>query len=167
MTRRLGRLINHLSYPRWRVSRAFSSAALKAIEAEIAHSENQHDGELRFVVVGGLDVSRLWRGVSAWQHAVEVFSQLRIWDTEHNSGVLIYVQLADRQVEILADRGIHKKVGDVTWQTICAGMQQSFRAGKFRQGAVDGVKAVSRVLAEHFPAHGDNPDELSNDVVLM
>ena len=167
MANTFGRIFRHLSYPGWRVSRAFPKVALKAIEVEIGRSENTHDGELRFVVVGGLDVSRLWRGVSARQHAVEVFSQLRVWDTEHNSGVLIYVQLADRQVEILADRGVHQKVGDATWQTICAGMQNSFRTGKFEQGAVDGVQAVSRVLVEHFPAHRDNPDELSNDVVLM
>ena len=167
MTRKLGRLINHLSYPRWRVSRAFSSAALKAIEAEIAHSENQHDGELRFVVVGGLDISRLWGGVSARQHAVEVFSQLHVWDTEYNSGVLIYVQLADRQVEILADRGINRKVGEATWQSICASMQQAFRAGSFEAGALEGVRAVGQVLAEHFPAQDHNPDELPNDVVLM
>jgi len=167
MTNTFARLIKHLSYPGWRVSRAFPKAALKAIATEIGRSENRHDGELRFVVVGGLDVSRLWRGVSARQHAVEMFSQLRVWDTEHNSGVLIYVQLADRQVEILADRGIHKKVGDTTWQTICAGMQQAFRAGKFEDGALEGVRAVGRVLAEHFPAHDNNPDELPDDVVLM
>lgn len=167
MTNKFGRLINHLSYPRWRVGRAFSRAALKAIEAEIGRSENQHDGELRFVVVGGLDIPRLWGGVSARQHAVDVFSQLRVWDTEHNSGVLIYVQLADRQVEILADRGIDRKVGDATWQSICASMQQAFRAGRFQEGAVTGVKAVGLVLAEHFPARDHNPDELSNDVVVM
>jgi len=167
MTSRFGRIIKHLSYPSWRVSRAFSRAALKSIAAEIGRSEAKHDGELRFVVVGGLNVSHLWRGVSARQHAVDVFSQLRVWDTEHNSGVLIYVQLADRQVEILADRGIHNMVGDTTWQSICANMQQAFRAGKFEDGAIEGVRAVGRVLAEHFPAHDDNPDELSNDVVVM
>jgi len=167
MTNTFGRIIKHLSYPGWRVGRAFSRSALKAIATEIGRSENTHDGELRFVVVGGLDISRLWRGMSARQHAVEIFSQLRVWDTEHNSGVLIYVQLADRQVEILADRGINKKVGDATWRAICAGMQQAFRAGRFEDGALEGVRAVSQVLAEHFPAHDHNPDELPNDVVVM
>jgi uncharacterized membrane protein len=167
MTTTLSRFIKHLSYAGWRVNRAFPKAARKAIAAEIGLSENRHDGELRFVVVGGLDLSHLWCGVSARQHAVEVFSQLRVWDTEHNSGVLIYVQLADRRVEIVADRGIHKKVGDATWQTICAGMQQAFRAGKFEDGALGGVRAVGGVLAKHFPAHDNNPDELSNEVVVM
>ena len=167
MTSMFGRLIKHLNYPGWRVGRAFPKAALKAIAAEIGLSENRHNGELRFVVVGGLDLSRLWRGVSAREHAIEVFSQLRVWDTEHNSGVLIYVQLADRQVEIVADRGIHRKVGDATWQSICASMQQAFRAGRFEDGAVAGVKAVGQVLAEHFPAGEHNPDELPNAVVLM
>lgn len=161
------RIIKHLSFPAWRVGRAFPKATRKAIADEIARSETQHDGELRFVVVGGLDPARLWRGVSARQHAVEMFSQLRVWDTEYNSGVLIYVQLADRQVEILADRGIHKRVGDAAWQSICAGMQQAFRRGEFRDGALTGVRAVGRILTEHFPARESNPDELSNDIVLM
>lgn len=167
MANTFGRIIKHLSYPAWRVSRAFPKAALKAVAAEIGRSEQLHNGELRFVVVGGLDLSRLWCGVSARQHAIEVFSQLRVWDTEDNSGVLIYVQLADRQVEIVADRGIHRKVGDATWQTICASMQQAFRAGRFEDGAVAGVTVVGRVLAEHFPAGDDNPDELPNAVVVM
>lgn len=167
MTSTFGRIIKHLNYPGWRVSRAFPKAALKAIEAEITASESRHNGELRFVVVGGLDLSCLWRGVSARQHAIETFSQLRVWDTEHNSGVLIYVQLADRQVEIVADRGIHKDVGDATWQRICADMQQAFRAGGFEDGALAGVRAVSQVLVRHFPARDDNRDELSNEVVLM
>jgi uncharacterized membrane protein len=167
MSKDLLRIIKHLSFPDWRVSRAFPKATRKAIADEIARSEAQHDGELRFVVVGGLDPARLWRGVSARQHAVEVFSQLRVWDTEHNSGVLIYVQLVDRRVEILADRGIHKRVGDAAWQAICTGMQDAFRKGEFRDGALIGVKAVGCILAEHFPARESNPDELSNDIVLM
>ena len=164
---KMGRILKHLSYPRWRVRVAFPKAALKAIEAEVAASEMTHKGELRFVVEGGLDLPQLLRGVSARQRAVEAFSQLRVWDTEHNSGILIYVQLADRKVEILADRGIHQKVGDETWRCICADMQRAFRAGKFCEGAVEGVKAASRVLAEHFPAESGNPDELPNAPVVL
>ena len=157
----------HLMYPHWRVRLAFPKAALKAIEARVAASETAHGGELRFVVEGGLDLPHLLRGLSSRQRAVDVFSQLRVWDTEHNSGVLIYVQLADRQVDILADRGIHNKVGEQTWQRICAGMQKAFRAGLFQTGAIEGVEAVGRVLAEHFPAECENQDELPNTPVIL
>lgn len=163
----MGRILTHMSYPQWRVRQAFPKAALQAIEAEIDASEKLHDGELRFVVEGSLDFQRLRRGVSARERAVEIFAQLRVWDTEHNSGVLIYVQLADRQVEILADRGINKKVGDEIWQRICTGMQEAFRTGNFQHGAREGIRAVGGLLVEHFPAHAENPNELPNAVVLL
>lgn len=163
----MGRILKHLLYPHWRVGQYFPKDALVAIEAEVEASERLHDGELRFVVEGGLDLPLLFHGVTARQRAVEVFSRLRVWDTEHNSGVLIYVQLADRQVEILADRGIHKKVGDEPWQRICSAMEQAFGVGRFQEGAVEGIRAVGQVLAEHFPALKDNPDELDNKPVLL
>lgn len=156
------RMLKHLAYPRWRIARAFPGSALKEIEAAIAASESRHEGELRFAVEGGLDLPLLLRHVSPRQRAVQVFSQLRVWDTEHNSGVLIYVQLADRQVEILADRGINARVSQETWQRICADMQQAFGQGRFREGALAGIDAIGRILAQHFPARAANPDELPN-----
>jgi len=163
----LGRILKHLSFPRWRVRQVFPKNALRAIEAAVQASEQTHDGELRFVVEGGMDLPHLLRGLTARQRAVEVFAQLRVWDTEHNSGVLIYVQLADRQVEILADRGIHQKVGTPAWQRICGDMEKAFGAGHFQAGAVAGVAAVGRVLAEHFPARADKPDELPDTPVIL
>lgn len=161
------RILRQLSFPQWRVRRAFPGAVRQAIAAAVANAEQQHAGELRFVVEGRLDWMHLLRGITARQRAVELFSQLRIWDTEQNSGVLIYLQLADRRVEILADRGIHRRVGDQTWQRICREMEQAFHNGKFAEGAVNGVTAVGKVLAEHFPLAGENPDELPNAPVLL
>lgn len=163
----MGRILKHLSFPRWRVRQAFPKAAMKAIEAAVKDSERTHDGELRFVVEGCLDLPYLLRGITARQRAEQVFSKLRIWDTKHASGVLIYVQMADRQVEILADRGINEKVGDQPWQRICAAMQAAFRAGRFQEGAVLGVREISQLLAEHFPPQGDNPDELPDAPVVL
>ena len=161
------RILDHLIYPPWRVRRAFPAATLKAIEDAVAASERLHRGELRFVVEAGLSSSELWHGTTARQRALEVFSDLHVWDTEDNSGVLIYVLLADRQVEILADRGINRRVGEATWQAICRDMETAFHDGRFREGAIAGVRAISRVLATHFPAHGPNPDELSNAPVII
>ena len=161
------RILRHLVFPHWRIRMAFPRAALQAIEAAVEAGEKLHDGELRFVVEGGMGLPHLLRGVSARERAIELFSGLRVWDTEHNSGVLIYVQLADRQVEILADRGIHKKLGDETWQRICRGMELAFRIGNFQAGAEAGVNAITQLLAINFPASGDNPDELENAPLVL
>lgn len=167
MASTIKRILSHLIDPPWRVRRAFPPEVLKEVEAAIAASEAHHAGELRFVVEPGLSLAHLLRGVSARQRALEVFAQLHVWDTEDNSGVLIYVLLADRQVEILADRGIHRRVGDGVWQSICHEMESAFRAGRFRDGALAGVREVGHVLAAHFPPRADNPDELPNTAVIL
>jgi uncharacterized membrane protein len=161
------RLFKHLIYPQWRVRRAFPKSTMNAIERVIADSESRHTGELRFAVEGGMDIAHLIRSVSSRARAIEAFSQMRVWDTEHNSGVLIYIQLADRKVEVIADRGIHEKVGSATWQHICHAMQEKFRLGKYEEGAIAGISAISTLLVEHFPADGENPDELSNAPVVL
>ncbi|MFT3848900.1 MAG: TPM domain-containing protein [Propionivibrio sp.] len=167
MASKIKRILSHLIDPPWRARRAFPADVLKAVEAEIAASERLHTGELRFVVETGLSLSHLLRGVPARQRALEVFADLRIWDTEENSGVLIYLLLADRQVEILADRGIHRKVGDATWRAICRDMETAFHDGRFRDGAIAGVRAISLVLEAHFPVSGPNPDELPNSTIII
>src|SRR3990172_9484861 len=118
----------HLFAPDWLVYRAFPRAALKRIEAAIGQSEAAHRGELRFAVEPGLDLLPVLRGLTPRQRALDVFSRLRVWDTEENSGVLIYVQLADRDIEIVADRGISAKVGQAQWDAICHRMEEAFRA---------------------------------------
>lgn len=167
MANTMKRILTHLIYPAWRVRQAFSAEALKVIEAEIAASETLHTGELRFVVEACLPLPQLLRGTTARQRALEAFAELHVWDTEDNSGVLIYVLLADRQVEILADRGIDRKVGESVWQVICNDMETAFHDGRFREGAIAGVRAISCVLATHFPAHGLNPDELPNAAIII
>lgn len=163
----LKRIFRHLSYPQWRTRQAFPLVTLRAIEAKVAASETKHCGELRFVVEGGLDLPLLWRGVDAHTRAIDLFAQLRVWDTEENSGVLIYVQLADRCVEIVADRGIHARVGNAGWQAICRDMEQAFAAGQFEAGALTGIAAIGRLLVAHFPAVADNPNELANAPTLL
>jgi uncharacterized membrane protein len=136
----------------WRLRRAFSRTTLAAIEQAVRASESVHGGQIRFAVEGALHGARLYRGQSPRERALEVFSQLRMWDTEHRNGVLIYVLLADRAVEIIADRGAHVRVGSEDWQSICRSMEDRFRAGEYRAGAVAGIEAVARHLARHFPA---------------
>jgi uncharacterized membrane protein len=142
--------------------RVFPIAARRAIEQAITASERLHQAELRFVVEAGLPIRGLLRDQSSRQRAIELFAQLGVWDTEHNSGVLIYVQLIDRRVEIVADRGINLRVGEVFWNAACRRMEEAFAAGHFESGALLALNDITATLAEHFPACGDNPDELPN-----
>lgn len=161
------RILKHTLTPRWRVRRVFPRAAMRAIEAAIRESERSHEGEIRFVVEGGLDLPELLHGVSPRQRAVELFSRLRVWDTEHNSGVLVYLLLADRQVEIVADRGIHSRVGEKAWHEVCSRMERAFRNGRFKEGTVAGIREIGALLAVHFPPQGANPNELPDQPVIL
>lgn len=161
------RILRHTLTPRWRVRRAFPAEALKAIEAVIRETEATHEGEIRFAVEGGLDLPDLLHGMTPRQRAVELFSRLRVWDTEHNSGVLVYLLLADRQVEIIADRGIHARVGEGAWQAVCGRMELAFREGRFEEGVTAGIKEIGALLATHFPPQGANPNELPDQPVVL
>ena len=161
------RIWRHFAMTQGRVNRAFPRATLGAIEQAIKASETGHRGEIRFVVEGALDTTPLLGGQSARERAIEVFSKLRLWDTEHNSGVLIYLLLADRQVEIVADRGIHARAGTHAWATICGAMESAFKKSKFEDGVVQGIQAVTRQLTEHFPAGAGNRNELPDKPLVL
>jgi len=161
------RIGKHLLEHRWRVRRIFPPKVLVAIEWAIKSGEATHSGQVRFVVEGALDGAPLFKNQSARDRALDIFSHLRIWDTAHNNGVLIYLLLADRQVEIVADRGIDAKVGAAGWRKICADMETDFRAGNFEAGVIKGIEAVSRQLAVYFPKHGPGKNELPDAPVVM
>jgi uncharacterized membrane protein len=162
--RRIGR---HLLEHRWRVRRIFPPTTVAAIEQAIKAGEATHSGQVRFVVEGALDGAPLFWNQPARERALDLFSQLRIWDTAHNNGVLIYLLLADRNVEIVADRGIDAKLGAAGWEKICAEMERDFKAGNFETGVIKGVGAVSQQLATHFPRHGAGSNELPDAPVVM
>ena len=163
----IGRIGKHLLEHRWRARRLFPSRVLAAIEQAIKTGETTHSGQVRFVVEGALDGAPLFRDQPARERALDIFAQLRIWDTTHNNGVLIYLLLADRDVEIVADRGIDTKVGAAGWEKICREMESDFAAGKFESGVVKGIEAVSRQLAQYFPAQGNGPNELPDAPVVI
>src|SRR4051794_19680332 len=162
--KRIGR---HLLQHRWRERRIFPPMVLAAIEAAIKAGEATHSGQVQFVVEGALHGAPLFTNQPARERALDIFSKLRIWDTAHNNGVLIYLLLADRNVEIIADRGIDAKVGASGWEQICVEMEKEFRARNFERGAVRGIEAVSRELARHFPPHAGAPNELPDAPVVM
>ena len=167
MTMDIPRMARHLIMNGRRVRRAFPGESLAAIDRAIKASEATHRGEIRFAVEGALDTAALARGQSARERAIDVFSQLRVWDTEKNNGVLIYLLLADRDVEIVADRGIDAKVGPQEWERICREMETAFRQGDFEGGVIRGIREVTRHLAAHFPADGDDRNELPDKPVVL
>ena len=161
------RITKHLLLTHWQVNRAFPRLSLIAIEQAIKASETAHVGEIRFVVEGALDGTPLFKGQPARERAIDVFSQLRIWDTERNNGVLLYLLLADRDVEIVADRGIHAKVGSREWESICRTMETAFSQANYEGGVVSGIQAVTQHLMQHFPASGAGENELPDKPVVL
>ncbi|MCJ9704178.1 MULTISPECIES: TPM domain-containing protein [unclassified Bradyrhizobium] len=161
------RIARHLVQHHWRAKQIFPQVVLDRIEQAIERGEATHSGQVRFVVEGALDGRPLFRNQPARERALDVFSHLRIWDTAHNNGVLIYLLLADRDVEIVADRGIHAKVGVEGWESICRAMEAEFGTGQFERGVIAGIEAVSRELARHFPPQGPSRNELPDAPVVM
>ena len=161
------RLLKHLVYPDWLARRSFPAATLERIEQEIGKSEQRHRAELRFAIEAGLPLPQLLRNATPRERAQAAFGDLRVWDTEENSGVLIYVQLVDRDIEIVADRGIAAKVAQAEWEAICHAMEAAFRERHFEDGALQAIRQVSSLLAQHFPSGGRNPNELSDKPVIL
>ena len=161
---KLIRILKHRWLDETDAQRALGDDALRRIEARVAESERAHTGELRVCVEAGLPLSYLWRDASARERAISIFGKLRVWDTEHNNGVLIYLLIAEHRIEIVADRGIARKVPAEAWQSISDSMAAIFKSGAYAQGLLDAVDRVGALLTQHYPAEGGsgNPDELPN-----
>lgn len=160
-------IFKHLLTPDWWARRAFSIAMRDRVEQVIKASEASHRGEIRFAVEGGFALLPLLKGVTARARAVQVFSDLRVWDTAENTGVLLYLQLIDRDIEIVADRGINARVTQQEWNAICQRMEVAFRAGRFEEGVTAGLCEITALLARHFPARNANPNELPDQPVVL
>ena len=161
------RIVKHLFATDGQLKRTFPHSALSAIEKAITASESQHAGEIRFAIEGALDGVPLFKGQSSRERALDVFSQLRVWDTQHNTGLLIYLLLADRTVEIVADRGIHEKVGTREWEKICKSMETAFKQSNFEGGVIAGVQAVTQHLKAHFSTDRNDRNELPDKPAIL
>jgi hypothetical protein len=158
----LKRLARHLLFPR-----GFPKKALPAIEQAIARGEASHRAEIRFAAEDGLDGAALLAGQSARERALEVFSELRVWDTEENNGVLIYLLLADHDIEIVADRGLNGKVGQADWEKVCRDMEQALKRGEYEQAIVTGIAEISALLERHYPPRPGDRNELPNRPIRL
>jgi uncharacterized membrane protein len=161
------RFWRHVVTTPFAVARSFPPATLDAIQREVAAQEAQHRGEIRFVVEAELTTAQLLRGLQPRERARQVFALQGVWNTEENIGVLVYVLLADRAVEIVADRGISARVAEAEWAAVCRTMEAGFRAGRFEAGAVEGVRAIAAVLGRHFPGPATSRNELPDRPLVM
>jgi len=165
---KLARALKHLVVPDWVARRCFSAADLLQIEKAVKNSEKRHQGEIRFVVEGSLPLSYLLlKHRSSRRRAEDLFSSLRAWDTERNTGVLIYVQLVSRHIDIVADRGIAAKVAQDEWDAVCRAMESSFRRKEFLKGSLEALERVTSLLARHFPSAGGGANELPDRPVVL
>lgn len=166
---RLARIARHRWWDERDAARALPPAALQRIEAQVRGSERGHSGEIRVVIEAGLPLSYLWQDLSARDRAVTLFGKLRVWDTEANNGVLVYLLLAERAIEIVADRGIDRQVDAAQWRALIEPMRAAFRAGRYEQGLGEAVQAIDGLLRHHFPlAPGQaNPNELPDHPLVQ
>lgn len=164
---RLARLFKHLLTPPRLALRRFPSALREEIAVAVAASERHHRGELRIAIEGPLSFGELWDDVSPRERALKLFGNLRVWDTQENSGVLIYLQLVDRDVEILADRGIAARVPPAEWEALCLTLESAMRDGRCREGLLAAIEGVTQLLVKHFPARRENPNELPDMPVVI
>lgn len=165
---KIKRWLRHLATGQLALRFCFPKTTLDVIEQAIRQSEMQHGGEICFAVEIALNTVPLFKNQSARERAIDVFSQLRVWDTEHNNGVLIYVLLADRDVEIVADRGINAKISESEWEAVCHAMESAFRQRQFETGVIDGIQTIGRHLATHFPLdENKSRNELPNKPVVL
>ena len=165
----LTRWLTHLWLDVADVRRALPAAACSRLEAAVRLSEARHLGELRLCVEAGLDAARLWRAQTPRQRAIELFSQLRVWDTAHNNGVLIYLLLAEHRIEIVADRGLSERVAPETWQLLADRLGEALAAGRIEAGLSQAIAEVGELLHQHFPdaSPQGNANELPDAIVLL
>jgi uncharacterized membrane protein len=172
MLKRIQRLLRHRWHDHATLRRALPPAAMERLTQRVRASERRHSGEIRIYIEAGLPTSYLWRRDALAQiirrRALTLFGKLRVWDTEHNNGVLIYLLLAERAIEIVADRGIDRHLTPQDWQAMIARMRAAFREGRFEDGLTQALEEISAVLVQQFAlAAGDaNPNELPDAPVL-
>lgn len=161
------RVLRHLLTPFWVLRLRYPRSLQQQIEARIAALEVRHPGELRFVVEHALDLGDLFAGTTARERAIDLFGLLRVWDTERNNGVLIYVLHAEHAVEIVADRALARVVPQAAWDEICRRVETEFRAGRHAQGALAAIDGAAALLEQYFPASGGDHNELPDQPLLL
>lgn len=163
----LPRMRSHLMTGKASGRRAFPAATLQAIQDTIADGEQRHRAQIRVIIETALSAGAVLRGVPARERARELFSHYQIWDTEENCGILLYVNLADRKVEIIADRTVTRLLDAQEWQAVCATMTKGFAHGEFHASAVAALQQLNALLEQRFPANGVQLNQLPDRPIVL
>ncbi len=172
MLSRVKRIFRHRWVDDTATQRVIGPDMLERLQRRVAASEQRHSGEVRVYIEAGLPLGYLWTDAPtqqiARQRALDLFSQLRVWDTRANNGVLIYLLLAEQEIEIVADRGLNERVAPAVWQALVARMSGAFKQAQFEEGLTTALAEVSALLVQHFPlgANEANPNELPDAPIL-
>lgn len=161
------RVLRHAATTHRAAEKRFAPDALARLQAAIAEGETTHRGEVRLIVEAALPWRKLQRGMTTRQRAIDLFGTFRVWDTEENNGVLLYVNVADRKVELIADRAAARAVPDATWSAICTRLQEAFKRGEFEAGTAAAIAAIHAELAKHFPEDGSEASSLPDAPVML
>ena len=164
---RCSRVLRHWRSSKADAQRAFPDSTLEAVARAITAGEQTHRGEVRFIVEKALPTDEVWDGVTNRQRALALFADYGVWDTEDNCGVLIYVNLAEHKVDIVADRGIDRKIDVATWQAVCRTMTEGFKQGNYHDATLAAIEQVNTLLRTHFPANGARPNELPDSPIML
>ena len=167
VTMNVKRITQHLLFPKYRLRSLFNADTINLITLATKASERRHSGQICFAVEGSLSLSELMKNEAPRNRAIDVFSQLRVWDTECNNGVLIYVLLADKAVEIIADRGVNKVVDLSTWADVCKKVESNFSEGDFRKGSLIGIESVGVILENFFACNSSLKNEIPDSPILL
>jgi uncharacterized membrane protein len=167
LAHRLQRTLRHAKSGTGAARRAFPPDTLRAIAQAITTGEQTHRGEVRLIVERAMPLDAAWGGMSVRQRALALFADYGMWDTEENCGVLLYVNLAERKVEVVADRGIDRKIDAATWRAVCDTLTAGYARGEFHDSTLAAIGQVNALLHEHFPSTGPRPNELPDDPVIL
>ncbi|MCC5814490.1 MAG: TPM domain-containing protein [Leptospira sp.] len=163
----LSRFFKHSFISPWSVKKYFPAKSMERITAVISDSEKRHDAEIVFAIEPSIPPFAALKGYSARERSIDVFSNLRVWDTEANNGVMIYLLLADHDIEIVADRGVNRLAGAEYWEDVCHKMEERFRKGEFLEGVIEGIETITKLLEVHYPKTKGNANELPNKPVIV
>jgi uncharacterized membrane protein len=165
----MARLWAHIKHDERDARRLFPDAALERVERAVEEGERRHGAELRVAIEASLPLHRVLRGLAPRERAIEVFGELRVWDTEANNGVLLYVLLADHAIELVADRAAAKVLGQPVMERICATMHDAFKRGHYEHGVLAAVASLHERLVEAFPPSPQvlDEDELPNRPAIL
>lgn len=165
------RIIRHTLTPGWVTRRIFDYNAMEQIETAIAEAELGHSGEICFAIESGLSTREVWVGKTPRQRAMEVFCALHVWDTELNNGVLLYLEMADKDVEVIADRRAAKRISNKDWKAVCDVVENAAKNDKHVDGVIKAINQIGQLLRQQFPItdsqQSTDKNELSNKPTIL